>query len=88
MESNINISERIDRYILGQMSEEDKTAFEAELSADSELKHEYELQREIILATQRLHFKRHLQNIEKQARQKRRKMIRTISSWSIAAAIV
>lgn len=88
MEENINISEKIDRYILGQMSEEDKTAFEAELSADSELKYEYEVQREIILATQRLHFKRHLQNIEKQARQKRRKMIRTISSWSIAAAIV
>ena len=88
MEENINISEKIDRYVLGQMSEEEKAAFEAVLSSDPELKHEYELQREIILATQRLHFKRHLQNIEKQARQKRRKMIRTISSWSIAAAIV
>lgn len=88
MEENINISEKIDRYVLGEMSEEEKTAFEAKLSSDSELKHEYELQREIILATQRLHLKRHLQNIEQQARLKRKRMIRTISTWSIAAAIV
>ena len=88
MEENINISEKIDRYVLGQMSEEEKVAFEAVLSADPELKHEYELQREIILATQRLHFKRHLQNIEQQARLKRKRMIRTVSTWSIAAAIV
>ena len=88
MEENINISEKIDRYVLGQMSEEEKAAFEAVLSSDPELKHEYELQREIILATQRLHFKRHLQNIEQQARLKRKRMIRTVSTWSIAAAIV
>ena len=78
MEENINKLDKIDRYILGQMNENEITAFEVELSSDSELKREYELQREIILATQRLHFKRHLQNIEKQARQKRRKMIRKI----------
>lgn len=88
MEENINISEKIDRYVLGQMSDEEKSAFETELSSNPELKHEYELQREIILATQRVHFKRHLQNIDQQARLKRRKMIRTASSWSIAAAIV
>ena len=88
MEENINISEKIDRYVLGQMSEKEKVAFEAVLSSDPELKHEYELQREIILATQRLHFKRHLQNIEQQARLKRKRMIRTVSTWSIAAAIV
>lgn len=88
MEENINILEKIDRYILGQMSDEEKSAFETELSSNPELKHEYELQREIILATQRVHFKRHLQNIDQQARLKRRKMIRTASSWSIAAAIV
>ena len=88
MEENINISEKIDRYVLGQMSEEEKVAFEAVLSSDPELKHEYELQREIILATQRLHFKRHLQNIEQQARLKRKRMIRTVSTLSIAAAIV
>lgn len=88
MEEYINISEKIDRYILGRMSEEEKAAFEAELSSNTELKHEYELQQEIILATQRVYFKRHLQNIDQQARLKRRKMIRTVSSWAIAAAIV
>lgn len=88
MEENINISEQIDRNILGQMNKEEREAFEAKLSSDTELRHEYELQREIILATQRVHFKRHLQNIEQQARLKRRKMTRTVSSLSIAAAIV
>jgi anti-sigma factor RsiW len=34
MEENINISEKIDRYVLGQMSEEEKAAFEAVLSSD------------------------------------------------------
>ena len=88
MEENINITEKIDRYILDLMNDDEKSVFEAEISADSKLKHEYELQREIILATQRLHFKRHLQNIEQQARLKRKRMIRTVSTWSIAAAIV
>ena len=88
MEESINISDKIDRYILGQMTEVEKTAFEAELSADSELRYEYELQREIILATQRVHFKRHLQKVEQQSNLKRKRMIRTVSTWSIAAAIV
>ena len=88
MESNINILDRIDRYILGQMSDGEQKAFEKELTSDPDLRHEYELQREIILATQRAYFKRHLQNIEQQARLKRKRMIRTVSTWSIAAAIV
>ena len=88
MESNINISERIDRYILGQMSEDEQKVFEAELTSDPGLRHEYELQREIILAMQKVYFKRHLQNIEQQARLKRKKIMRIVSSWSIAAAIV
>lgn len=88
MEESINISDKIDRYILGQMTEVEKTAFEAELSADSELKHEYELQREIILATQRVHFKRHLQKIEQQSNLKMKRIIKSVSTWSIAAAIV
>lgn len=88
MEENIKISEKIDRYILGQMNEVEKAAFESELSADPELKHEYELQREIILATQRVHLKRHLQQIEQQSNLKRKRMIKSVSVWSIAAAIV
>ena len=33
MEESINISDKIDRYILGQMTEVEKTAFEAEIEA-------------------------------------------------------
>ena len=88
MEENINISEKIDRYILGQMSLEEKAIFETELSADPELRHEYEMQREIILAAQRVHFRHHLKDIELQVRLRRKTTIKTVTSWSIAAAIV
>ena len=88
MEENINISEKIDRYILGQMSLEEKAIFETELSADPELRHEYEMQREIILAAQRVHFRHHLKDIEQQVRLRRKTTIKTVTSWSIAAAIV
>lgn len=87
MEDNINISERIDRYILGEMNEAERQAFEAEMSSDPELKKEYEVQREIALAVQRVHLKRHMQDIEKRTKNARRRRIETISSWSIAAAI-
>ena len=88
MEENINISEKIDRYVLGQMGLEEKAIFEAELSADPELRHEYEMQREIILAAQRVHFRHHLKDIEQQVRLRRKTTIKTVTSWSIAAAIV
>lgn len=88
MEDNINISEKIDRYILGEMNGAERLAFEAEMSSDPELKKEYELQREIALAVQRVHLKKHMQDIEQQASLKRRKLVRTVSTWSIAAAIV
>lgn len=87
MEDNINISERIDRYILGEMNEAERQAFEAEMSSDPELKKEYELQREIALAVQRVHLKRHMQDIERKAKNERRRRIKTISMWSISAAI-
>lgn len=88
MEDNINISERIDRYILGEMSDVERQTFEADMSADPELRKEYCLQREIALAVQRVHLKRHMQDVEQRVKNARRKRIRIISSWSIAAAIV
>ena len=87
MEENINISERIDRYILGEMSNAEKITFEADMSSNPELRREYELQREIALAVQRVHLKRHIQDIENRKKNARRKKIKTISSWSIAAAV-
>ena len=88
MEENINTSEKIDRYILGQMNEKEKAAFEVELSSDASLKHEYELQHEIILAAQRVHLKAHLKNIEEQIRLKRKKLIKAVSTWTVAASIL
>ena len=87
MEENINISERIDRYILGEMSNAEIMTFEADMSSNPELRREYELQREIALAVQRVHLKRHIQDIEYRKKNARRKKIKTISSWSIAAAV-
>ena len=58
MEENINISERIDRYILGEMSNAEIMTFEADMSSNPELRKEYELQREIALAVQRVQDKK------------------------------
>lgn len=85
MEEKINVSERIDRYILGEMNEVERQAFESDIAADPNLRKDYELQREIALAVQRVHLKRRLQDIEQKAKINRKKKIRTISSWSIAA---
>lgn len=87
MEENINVSERIDRYILGQMNDVERQAFEADMASDPDLRKDYELQREIALAVQRVHLKRHMQDIECKAKINRRKKIRRLASWSIAAAI-
>lgn len=69
------------------MNGTERLAFEAEMSSDPELKKEYELQREIALAVQRVHLKRHMQNIEQQAKNVRRRKIKTMSVWFTAAAI-
>ena len=41
MSVNDNIQERIDKYIQGKMSEEEKLLFESDLSKDMKLKTEY-----------------------------------------------
>lgn len=42
MSENNNMEDRIDKYLLGQMSEEERSTFEKELSADDALKQEVE----------------------------------------------
>ena len=42
MSENNNMEDRIDKYLLGQMSEEERSTFEKELSADDILKQEVE----------------------------------------------
>lgn len=88
MEEHVDILEKIDRYILNQMTEEERESFEKELSSDSALMEEYRMQQEIILATQRVSLKKHLQSIEKQQSIRNVSRIRIVKYLSIAAAVV
>ena len=54
MNSDITTEERIDNYLLGRMSEAERTAFERDLATDAELKEEYECQRAIANAVQKV----------------------------------
>lgn len=51
------IEERIDRYILGQMSDEEKAIFEKEIEKDEKLKERLHLQQAIPSAIQKAHLK-------------------------------
>lgn len=54
MKMDVNTEERIDKYILGQMSLEEKTLFESDLKENADLKNEYEAQKEVADGVQRL----------------------------------
>ena len=51
------VEERIDRYILGQMSDEEKAIFEKEIEKDERLKERLHLQQAIPSAIQKAHLK-------------------------------
>lgn len=57
MNNDITTEERIDNYLLGRMSEAEKTAFEQELATDADLKEEYECQKAIANAVQKVAMK-------------------------------
>lgn len=74
-------TEHIDAYLNGEMPEEEKLQFERLLSdADSSLKDEMELQRDIILAIQERGLRSMLQRQEAAIRS-RRKARRRIAAW-------
>lgn len=54
---NEHIEERIDRYILGQMSDEEKAIFEKEIEKDERIKERLHLQQAIPAAIQKAHLK-------------------------------
>jgi anti-sigma factor RsiW len=54
MNNDITIEERIDNYLLGRMSDEDKRLFEADLERDAELKEEFECQKQVANAVQKV----------------------------------
>lgn len=57
MNNDITTEERIDNYLLGRMSEAERAAFERDLATDAELKEEYECQRAIANAVQKVAMK-------------------------------
>lgn len=57
MNNDITTEERIDNYLLGRMSEAERAAFERELATDAELKEEYECQKAVANAVQKVAMK-------------------------------
>ena len=57
MNNDITTEERIDNYLLGRMTEAERAAFERELATDADLKEEYECQKAIARAVQKVAMK-------------------------------
>lgn len=57
MNNDITTEERIDNYLLGRMSKAESAAFERDLETDAELKEEYECQKAIANAVQKVAMK-------------------------------
>lgn len=74
-DNNINLQEKIDSYILGKMSVEEKMNFETELANNMELKEKYELQKEISDAMQKARIKNLLVEVENEIIEEREKII-------------
>ncbi len=91
IEKAMTNQEQIDKYLAGQMTEEEKLQFERLLSAeDSSLRDEMELQKEIILAIRRRSLKEMLQDeedsIQKEKEDHHKRVVRwTLGSVSITA---
>lgn len=92
------IQDRIDEYIRGTMSINDRIIFEGELRANPELKHEVEVQASIAEAVQAVRLKQWLQEVEAgmagvpAKEEKKPKTIflfrRQVIAWASAAAAV
>ena len=57
MNNDITTEERIDNYLLGRMSQAERAAFERDLATDADLKEEYECQKAIANAVQKVAMK-------------------------------
>lgn len=97
IEKAMTNQEQIDKYLAGQMTEDEKLQFERLLSADdSSLRDEMELQKEIILAIRRRSLKEMLQGEEKSIQKEKedhhkrvvRWTLRSVASIAVAACFV
>lgn len=83
--------ERIDNYVMGKMTADERLSFEQEMAADVALQKEVALHREIVQAIRMKAAKEHLQKVERQIRaeERRRKMFTIrIAAAALAACLV
>ena len=66
MHNDISTEERIDNYLLGRMSEEEKRQFESDIEKDASLKEEYECQKVMVIAVQKAAMRDLLKNKKEQ----------------------
>jgi hypothetical protein len=97
IEKAMTNQEQIDKYLAGQMTEDEKLQFERLLSADDfSLRDEMELQKEIILAIRRRSLKEMLQgeeeSIQKEKKDHHKRVVRwtlrSVASIAVAACFV
>lgn len=88
------MEDRIDNYILGRMSNEERQAFEKEISVNSELQEKVALHRDIVRAMRIERDKEYLQSLEhnikvqEMTERRRRTFAMRISSIAVAACLV
>ena len=83
--------ERIDNYVMGKMSAEERNSFEQEIANDAELQAEVALHRDVVRAIRMKAAKEHLQNVERQIRaeERRRKVFKQLAPViALAACLV
>ena len=88
------MEERIDNYILGRMSNEERQVFEKEMPVNSELQEKVALHRDIVRAMRIERDKEYLQSLERDIKvqemteRRRRTFAMRISSIAVAACLV
>lgn len=83
--------ERIDNYVLGKMTADERLSFEQEIANDAELQAEVALHRDVVRAIRMKAAKEHLQKVERQIRaEERRRKVFTIriAAAALAACLV
>ena len=88
MKNDISTEERIDQYLLGRMTEAERTAFEKEMDEDSDLREEYESQREVANAVRRAAMKDFLIRHSKKRRTRFSGMMILWTVASVAAILI
>ncbi|MDL2308835.1 hypothetical protein LJC68_04015 [Bacteroidales bacterium OttesenSCG-928-B11] len=89
MDTKQQLEELMDRYLTGKMTTDEKTAFELQLSQDTQLREELSLHKQIIDSIKKKNLKEQLQRTEQKihSRNRRQIFIRTISGIAAAACI-